>query len=600
MRKTNEKRGGAQKTHERFLRSLFPYGGENMRQKSEKERQLWAQFDALQLGTGWVEDDIGKLQILVEDVYGDSHPGSAHLDAVSRQAVYGVFEEGAFPAQFHVTDICDGCAQGHDGMNMVLASREVICDMLEIHAGFVPWDGMVMSSSCDKSIPAHLKAAARINIPTIFIPGGSMRPGPNQTTSLVAGDISLRQKRKNEITPEEIRNYKLTGCPSVGACTFLGTASTMQCMAEALGMALPGNALVPATMRDLTEYSRKAGKQVVRLAKAGITPSMIMTKEAFRNAIVVHSAIGGSTNALIHLPAIAKELGIELDPELFNEINRKIPHIGNVNPSGKHLTESFWFAGGIPMVQIMLKDHLDLDVLTVTGKTLGENLEEIQREGFFERNIGYLHNYGLEREDVITPVETTKEMGSIAVLKGNLAPEGAVVKYSACEESMRKHQGKAVVFNCEEDAHDAVVEGRINPGEIMIIRYEGPRGSGMPEMLMTTEAIVCDHKLNGKVSLITDGRFSGATRGAAIGHVSPEAAVGGPIAYVETGDIIAYDVYKKTFNIVGLCGTPLSPEEVQKGLEERKKTQPLVKKPYKGVLKRYTDHAESAMKGAGY
>lgn len=600
MRKTNEKRGGAQKTHERFLRSLFPYGGENMRQKSEKERQLWAQFDALQLGTGWVEDDIGKLQILVEDVYGDSHPGSAHLDAVSRQAVYGVFEEGAFPAQFHVTDICDGCAQGHDGMNMVLASREVICDMLEIHAGFVPWDGMVMSSSCDKSIPAHLKAAARINIPTIFIPGGSMRPGPNQTTSLVAGDISLRQKRKNEITPEEIRNYKLTGCPSVGACTFLGTASTMQCMAEALGMALPGNALVPATMRDLTEYSRKAGKQVVRLAKAGITPSMILTKEAFRNAIVVHSAIGGSTNALIHLPAIAKELGIELDPELFNEINRKIPHIGNVNPSGKHLTESFWFAGGIPMVQIMLKDHLDLDVLTVTGKTLGENLEEIQRDGFFERNIGYLHNYGLEREDVITPVETTKEMGSIAVLKGNLAPEGAVVKYSACEESMRKHQGKAVVFNCEEDAHDAVVEGRINPGEIMIIRYEGPRGSGMPEMLMTTEAIVCDHKLNGKVSLITDGRFSGATRGAAIGHVSPEAAVGGPIAYVETGDIIAYDVYEKTINIVGLCGTPLSPEEVQKGLEERKKTQPLVKKPYKGVLKRYTDHAESAMKGAGY
>lgn len=571
-----------------------------MRQKSEKERQLWAQFDALQLGTGWVEDDIGKLQILVEDVYGDSHPGSAHLDAVSRQAVYGVFEEGAFPAQFHVTDICDGCAQGHDGMNMVLASREVICDMLEIHAGFVPWDGMVMSSSCDKSIPAHLKAAARINIPTIFIPGGSMRPGPNQTTSLVAGDISLRQKRKNEITPEEIRNYKLTGCPSVGACTFLGTASTMQCMAEALGMALPGNALVPATMRDLTEYSRKAGKQVVRLAKAGITPSMIMAKEAFSNAIVVHSAIGGSTNALIHLPAIAKELGIELDPELFNEINRKIPHIGNVNPSGKHLTESFWFAGGIPMVQVMLKDHLDLDVLTVTGKTLGENLEEIQREGFFERNIGYLHNYGLEREDVITPVETTKEMGSIAVLKGNLAPEGAVVKYSACEESMRKHQGKAVVFNCEEDAHDAVVEGRINPGEIMIIRYEGPRGSGMPEMLMTTEAIVCDHKLNGKVSLITDGRFSGATRGAAIGHVSPEAAVGGPIAYVETGDIIAYDVYEKTINIVGLCGTPLSPEEVQKGLEERKKTQPLVKKPYKGVLKRYTDHAESAMKGAGY
>ena len=571
-----------------------------MAQKSIRERQTWAQFDALQLGSGWVEDDIGKLQILVEDAYGDSHPGSVHLNQVSQQAVYGIFEEGAFPAQFHITDICDGCAQGHDGMNMVLASREVICDMLEIHAGFVPWDGMVMTASCDKSIPAHLKAAARINIPTVFMPGGSMRPGPNQTTSLVAGDISLRQKRKNEITPEEIRAYKLTGCPSVGACTFMGTASTMQCMAEALGMALPGSALVPATMRDLIEYSRESGKQAVRLAKAGITPSMILTERAFRNAIVVHSAIGGSTNALIHLPAIAKELGFELDPELFNEINAKIPHIGNVNPSGQHLTESFWFAGGIPMVQIMLKEHLDLDVLTVTGKTLGENLEEMEKSGFFERNLGYLHNYGLEREDVILPVEKTKEMGSIAVLKGNLAPEGAVVKYSACEESMRVHRGRAVVFDREEDAHDAVVRGGINPGEIIIIRYEGPRGSGMPEMLMTTEAIVCDHRLNGKVSLITDGRFSGATRGAAIGHVSPEAAAGGPLAFVETDDIIEYDVYKKSVNLVGLHGQLMTKEEIQAEMEQRKKEHPVLKKTYKGVLKRYTDHAASAMKGAGY
>ncbi len=567
---------------------------------SSRERQLWAQFDALQMGTGWDEEDIGKPQILVEDAYGDSHPGSAHLNQISEQVVYGVYEKGGKPGRFHVTDICDGCAQGHDGMNLVLASREVICDMVEMHAGFVPWDGMVLSSSCDKSIPAHLKAAARVDIPTIFVPGGSMRPGPDQTTSLVAGDISLRQKRKNAITPEEIRDYKLTGCPSVGACTFMGTASTMQCMAEALGLALPGSALVPATMRDLPAIARAAGRKILELVEKDIRPSRILTPAAFRNAIVVHSAIGGSTNALLHLPAIAKELGLELDPELFNEINRQIPHIGNINPSGRHLTESFWFAGGIPKVQWMLREHLDLDVMTVTGKTLGENLEELASGGFFRRNEGYLHNYGLTPEQVITPVETTREMGSIAVLKGSLAPEGAVVKYSACEESMRAHTGRAVVFDCEEDAHAAVVEGRIQPGEIMVIRYEGPRGSGMPEMLMTTEAIVCDHKLNGKVSLITDGRFSGATRGAAIGHVSPEAAAGGPIAYIETGDILSYDIAARRIDIVGIAGRRLSPEEINRILAERKASKPLKTRTYKGVLKRYTALADSAMKGAGY
>lgn len=568
--------------------------------RSSKERLLWAQFDALQMGSGWDEEDIGKPQILVEDVYGDSHPGSVHLNQISEQVVYGVYEKGGKPGRFHVTDICDGCAQGHDGMNLILASREVICDMVEMHAGFVPWDGMVLSSSCDKSIPAHLKAMARVDIPAIFVPGGSMRPGPNQTTSLVAGDISLRQKRKNAITPEEIRDYKVTGCPSVGACTFMGTASTMQCMAEALGMALPGSALVPATMRNLLVMSRRAGRTIMELVKKDIRPSSILTPAAFRNAIVVHSAIGGSTNGLIHLPAIAKELGMELDPELFNEINPQIPHIGNINPSGKHLTESFWFAGGIPRVQRMLADHLDLDVMTVTGKTLGENLEELEKNHFFQIGEGYLHNYGLEVDQVITPVETIKEMGSIAVLKGNLAPEGAVVKYSACEESMRAHKGKAVVFDCEEDAHAAVVNGTINPGEIMVIRYEGPRGSGMPEMLMTTEAIVCDHRLNGHVSLITDGRFSGATRGAAIGHVSPEAAAGGPIAYIETGDILAYDVAAKTIQIVGIDGKELPAEEIDQIMAKRREEKPLKKKTYKGVLKRYTSMADSAMKGAGY
>lgn len=571
----------------------------SMNQKSIKERALWAQFDALEMGSGWDDTDITKPQIMIEDVFGDSHPGSVHLNQLAEQAKFGVFEQGGFPAQYHATDVCDGCAQGHDGMNMVLASREAIANMVEVHASAVPWDGMILSSSCDKSIPAHLKAAARMDIPTIFMPGGSMRPGPHMTTSLVAGDISLRQKRKDAITPQEVRDYKLTGCPSVGACTFLGTASTMQCMAEAIGLALPGSALVPATMRDILQYARQAGRQILNLVKLGITPSQIMTPAAFRNAIIVHSAIGGSTNATIHLPSIARELGYELPIELFDEINHQVPHLGNINPSGAQLTESFWFAGGVPMVQLMLKDMLDLNVMTVTGKTLGENLEDLERDNWFNRNLGYLENYGLTRDQVIFPVDKAPEKGSVAILKGNIAPEGSVVKYSACVEEQWKVTGNARVFNHEEDAYAAVVSGQINPGDIIVIRYEGPRGCGMPEMLMTTEGIVCDERLNGKVALITDGRFSGATRGAAIGHVSPEAAAGGPIAFIEEGDIISYDIMERTMNLTGIHGVPCTIEEAAKVLEERSKAGILPREKRKGFYKLYTDHAISAMKGAG-
>jgi dihydroxy-acid dehydratase len=484
-------------------------------------------------------------------------------------------------------------------MNFVLASREVIADMVEIHSSFVSWDGMVLISSCDKSIPAHLKAAARKGIPTIFVPGGSMRPAPDMSTSIKAGDISLREKKKDAITAEEVRNFKLTGCPSVGACQFLGTASTMQCMAEALGLALPGSALIPATMRDITAMARKAGRQIMNLVKAKITTKDILTPEAFYNAIVVHAAIGGSTNVMLHLPAIAHELGIELKPELFDEINHKIPHIGNIYPSGEYPTEAFWFAGGIPMVQWLLKDYLYLDVLTVTGKTLKENLEDIKKDGFFQRIEGYLRNYGLRREQLIKPVETTKEMGSIAVLKGNLAPEGAVIKYAAVSENMMYHVGAARVFNSEEECHKAIIEDKINPGEMLIIRYEGPRGSGMPEMLMTTEAIVCDSRLNGSTVLLTDGRFSGATRGPCVGHISPEAATGGPIALVEDGDLIELDIKERKLNIVGINGKTYTSEDIEKILAERKANWiPYKIEKRKGVFGRYTKYAVSAMKGA--
>ena len=570
------------------------------RQKSAPQRLLWAQFDALQMGSGWDEEDITKPQILLEDVFGDSHPGSVHLAGLMEQAKYGVFEKGGFPAQYHTTDICDGCAQGHDGMNYILASREAICDMIEVHGSVYPWDGMILAASCDKSIPAQLKAAARLDIPTIFIPGGSMRPGPDMTTSLVAGDISLRQKRKDAVTPQEVRDYKLTGCPSCGACTFLGTASTMQCMAEALGLTLPGAALMPATMRDILGSARMAGRKIMELVDKGIKVSDIVTREALENAVIIHSAIGGSTNATIHLPAIARELGIILEPELFDRINHQVPHLGNITPSGEHLTEAFWFAGGIPMVEMELRDMLHLDVMTVTGKTLGENLEDLEKENFFQRNLGYLHNYGLEREQVIFPVEKAREKGSVAILRGNLAPDGAVIKYSACTEDMRERKGPARVFNCEEDAYQAVVDKKVAPGDMLIIRYEGPRGSGMPEMLMTTEAIVCDEELNGEVALITDGRFSGATRGAAIGHVSPEAAAGGPLAFVEDGDILAYSVKNRSLDIVGIRGEEKSPEEIEEILQERRKAGILPRPERKGLLKRYTSHALSAMEGAGY
>ena len=567
--------------------------------KSEKERALWAQFDALQMGSGFTYEDVSKPQIMIEDVFGDSHPGSVHLNRLTEQVKYGVFQSGGVPCLYHTTDVCDGCAQGHDGMNIVLASREAICDMVAVHASAVPWDGMVLCASCDKSIPAHLKAIARMNIPAIFLPGGSMRPGPNQTTSLVAGEISLKQRR-GTATEAEVRNYKLTGCPSVGACTFLGTASTMQCMAEALGIALPGSALVPATMRDILDYARYTGLAVMNLANKGITPDKIMTRKAFENAIIVHSAIGGSTNATLHLPAIAKEFGIVLEPELFDEINHKIPHLGNINPSGQHLTESFWFAGGIPYVQLLLKDYLHLDVMTVTGKTLGENLDDLERSGFFQRNLGYLANYKLTRDEVIFPVEKAVETGSIAILRGNIAQEGSVIKYSACVKEMLHHKGPARVFNSEEDAHKAVVEHQIRPGDILVIRYEGPRGSGMPELLMTTEAIVCDEKLNGTVALVTDGRFSGATRGAAIGHVSPEAARGGMIAFIEDGDIIEYDVERRTLNVVGIHGKEASQDEVEFAFMLRRKLGIRPAPQRKGLLGRYTQAASSAMEGGTY
>ncbi len=567
-------------------------------QRCREIRKAWAQVDALMMGMNWSEEDIEKPHILVDDVQGDSHPGSSHLDVLSREVAIGVYETGGKPAHFHVTDICDGWAQGHDGMNYVLASREVMADMVQVHASVIPWDGMVLLSGCDKSVPAHLMAAARMDLPTIHIPGGTMRSGPDTTTSGVAGPLSARSK-KGLVDSGELRRYRLTGCPSCGSCQFMGTASSMQCMSEALGMALPGTALMPATFADIRRMARLAGKKIMELSAAGLTSAKILTLPAFRNAIQVHAAIGGSTNVLIHLPAIAHELGIDLDPRWFDTLGSEVRHLASIQPSGQYVAELFWFAGGVPMIQWLLRDRLDLDVLTVSGSSLGENLAQLWVDGFFERCLAHLKTFHIPAEEIIRPPEKAVRFGSIAVLSGNLAPEGAVVKHSAVVPSMQVHTGAAAVFDSEEAAQSAIVAGRVDPGAVVVIRYEGPRGSGMPEMYMTTDALVYDDRLEGTVALVTDGRFSGASSGPCIGHVSPEAAEGGPIALVEDGDLVSIDIPGRRLEIVGTQGERRSGEEIERLLAERRArwTRPELK-PKKGILKRYAESAASAMAGA--
>jgi len=569
----------------------------NDRQRSKKARREWIQIDALACGTGWDEKDLAKPQILIEDVFGASHPGSYHLNGLAEEASIGVFQEGGRPANFHGTDLCDGWAMLHDGMNYILPSREILCDLVEVHGRVIPWDGVVLISSCDKSVPAHLMAAARLNIPAIHIPGGSNRIGPHMSHSVLVGETATQMRQGKDVS-QQIRDYKLSACPGFGACQFMGTASTMQCMSEALGMTLPGAALTPASLFDIRRTARRTGEQVMNLIHKGIKPTDILTRTAFENAIRVHAAISGSTNALIHLPAIAHELDITINERLFDRINRETPYLGNVQPSGKYLSELFWYAGGIPRVQIELSDMLDLNVMTVTGKTLGDNLAEIEKEGFFRRGEGYLANYHLKREDVILARDKCKDFGSIAVLKGNLAPQGAVIKFSAVASDMLTHQGPARVFDREEDALDAILKSRVEPGSVIILRYEGPRGSGMPEILATTEALVTIPALS-NTAIVTDGRFSGATRGPCIGHVSPEASRGGPLALIEDGDLISIDIPNRKLSVIGCDGKQMSPDRVNARLSDRKKNW---KRPdlqhTNGVLKRYARHAASAMKGA--
>ena len=573
---------------------------------SQEMRKSAPEMDPLRIGTGWKREDLGKVQVMIESTYGDSHPGSGHLNILVEEVRKGIAEEGGFGARYYCTDICDGESQGTDGINYSLASREMIANMIEIHANATPFDAGVYLSSCDKGVPGNLMGLARVNMPSVFVPGGTMNAGPDMLTLEQLGIYSAQYER-GEITEEKLDWAKCNACPSCGACSFIGTASTLQIMAEALGLALPGSALMPATSPDLLDYAREAGRQSVRLAKLkNMRPSDIVTLESFENAILVHAAISGSTNCLLHIPAVAHEFGIEITGDTFDRLHRGAHYLLDVRPAGRWPAEVFYYAGGVPAIMEEIKDHLHLDVMTVTGRTLGENLEELKANGFYEKCNKWLddfnsrYNIKITKEDIIRPYDNPiGREGSIAVLKGNLAPEGAVIKHTACPKEMFKAVLNARPFDSEEECLDAVIHHKVQKGDAVFIRYEGPKGSGMPEMFYTSEAISSDKELGKSIALITDGRFSGASTGPVIGHCSPEAAEGGPIALVEEGDLIEIDVEERKLNIVGIAGKRMPMEEIDKVLMERRKQwRPKERKYKKGVLRLFSELAASPMKGA--
>ena len=574
--------------------------------RSQKMRELAPELDPLRIGTGWKPEDLSKPQILVESTYGDSHPGSGHLNTLVEAVRDGIAEAGGFGARYYCTDICDGESQGTDGINFSLASREMIANMIEIHGSATVSDAGVFLASCDKGMPASLMGLCRLNIPSIVVPGGTMNAGPEMLTLEQLGMYNAQYQR-GEIDEARLAWAKENACPGCGACSFIGTASTMQIMAEALGLTLPGSALMPATSPDLFAFAKQAGRRAAEMAQEEyMRPSDLVTMDSFENAILVHAAISGSTNCLLHLPAIAHELGFEITGDTFDRLHRGARYLLDVRPTGRWPAECFYYAGGVPAIMEEIREHLHLDARTVTGKTIGENLDELKKNGFYERCAGWMEQFNVRygckvtKEDVIRPYgKALGADGSIAVLRGNLAPEGAVIKHTACPKEMYQAVLRARTFDSEEECLDAVLHHKVEMGDAVFIRYEGPKGSGMPEMFYTSEAISSDPALGRSIALITDGRFSGASTGPVIGHCSPEAADGGPIALVEEGDLIEIDVFARKLNLVGIAGARKTPEEIDAVLQTRRAAwQPKEQKYRRGVLRLFSEHATSPMKGA--
>lgn len=531
-------------------------------------------FNAL----GMTEEEMKRPLIGIVSSYNEIVPGHMNLDKIVQAVKLGVAMAGGTPVVVPAIAVCDGIAMGHVGMKYSLVSRELIADSTETLAKAHAFDALVMVPNCDKNVPGLLMAAARVNIPTIFVSGGPMLAGRvnGEKTSLSSLFEAVGAHAAGKMSEEEVKEYERKACPTCGSCSGMYTANSMNCLTEAIGMGLQGNGTIPAVYSARIQLAKRAGMQIMELLKKDIRPRDIMTEDAFMNAVTVDMALGCSTNTMLHIPAIAHEAGIEIDLDIANEISARTPNLCHLAPAGHAYIEELDEAGGIyaVMSELNKKDLLKTDLITATGKTVGENIE-----GCVNKN-----------PEVLRSIENPySETGGIAILKGNLAPDACVVKRSAVAPEMLKHEGPAKVFDCEEDAIAAIKGGKIVDGDVVVIRYEGPKGGpGMREMLNPTSAIA-GMGLGSSVALITDGRFSGASRGASIGHVSPEAAVGGNIALVEEGDTIQIDINANTINM------DVSEEELEK---RRAKWTPRKPKITEGYLARYAHLVTSGNRGA--
>lgn len=527
---------------------------------------------------GYTDDELSRPMIGVVNSANEIIPGHVHLDVITEDAKAGIRMAGGTPVTFPVIGVCDGIAMGHAGMKYSLASRELIADSIEIMATAHPFDGLLMVTNCDKIVPGMLMAALRLNIPTIVVSGGPMLAGTfdGKAVDLISVFEGVGEVKSGKMTQKTLKGLEDYACPGSGSCSGMFTANSMNCVTEALGLGLPGNGTIPSIHAARRRLAKKAGMQVMNLVKKDIRPRDIATLDAFKNAIAVDMALGCSTNTVLHIPAIANEAGITLDLELFNKISKKTANICYLSPAGPHHLEDLDEAGGIQSVikEISKLGVIHLDSLTVTGKTVGDNLKGVK----------------VKNRDVIRSVEDpySKE-GGIAILRGNLAPDGGVVKQSAVSPDMMVNEGRARVFDSEEDSIEAILGGKIRPGDVVVIRYEGPKGGpGMREMLSPTSAIA-GMGLDKSVALLTDGRFSGGTRGAAIGHISPEAAEGGPIGLVKEGDTIVIDIPKKKIDL------KVDKKELARRKKAFKPKEPSIKTGYLG---RYARMVTSASTGA--
>ncbi len=532
---------------------------------------------SLLYASGLTPEELNRPLIGIVNSYNEIVPGHVHLDRIGEAVKAGVLAAGGTPLSFNVIGVCDGIAMGHPGMRYSLPSRELIADSVETMAMAHGFDGLVFIPNCDKIVPGMLMAAARLNIPAVFVSGGPMLAGRFNGADVDVKDVfeAVGEYKAGRMSDEDLAALELAACPGCGSCAGLFTANSMNCLTEALGMGLPGNGTVPAVTAARIRLAKAAGAQVMELVARGIRPREVMTEAAFENAIAVDMALGGSTNTVLHLLAIAHAAGIDLPLDRFDRISARTPYLVKLSPSGPHHMQDLDEAGGVPAVMAELHRGglIHGGTLTVTGKTVGENLDGVQR-----------------RTDVIRPLsDPHRPDGGIAILWGNLAPAGAVVKAGAVRPEMAHHRGPARVFAGEEEAMAAILGGKIHPGDVVVIRYEGPRGGpGMREMLLPTSALA-GMGLDAEVALITDGRFSGATRGAAVGHVSPEAASGGPIGLIEDGDTIEIDIPGKRLELL------LPDDELDR---RREKWAPPPPRVSSGYLARYAALVGDASTGA--